>query len=110
MLAKYASDNLRVYAVWLPMLYGDARDKWDGTDMPDVRVRHLWDGERVVGSWFSEHFADHTWRQHVFLAQTLQGLFQLTALHLYLLHQSHLIVRGPARLLRQRRMACLAHA
>jgi hypothetical protein len=53
-LAKLPSDQLRVYAVWLPMLWGDARDKWDGTTMPDPRVTHFWDGETQIGQWFAE--------------------------------------------------------
>jgi hypothetical protein len=53
-LAQLPSDQLRIYAVWLPMLAGDAREKWDGTTMPDNRVTHLWDGELYVGGWFAE--------------------------------------------------------
>lgn len=49
------SDQLRVYAVWLPMLGGDARDRWNGTTISDPRVKHFWDGERQVGEWFAEH-------------------------------------------------------
>jgi hypothetical protein len=55
LLAQYPSDSLRVYAVWLPMLWSDAREMWNGTVMPDSRVIHFWDGERKVGSWFAEH-------------------------------------------------------
>jgi len=54
LLAQYPSEQLRVYAVWLPMLGGDAREKWDGTTMPDTRVTHFWDGELQVGQWFAE--------------------------------------------------------
>ena len=46
--------ELRVYAVWLPMLGGDAREEWDGNTMPDPRVMHFWDGESLVGQWFAE--------------------------------------------------------
>jgi hypothetical protein len=53
LLAKLPSDQLRVYAVWLPMLGGDAREEWDGTTMPDPRVIHFWDGETRVGQWFA---------------------------------------------------------
>jgi hypothetical protein len=55
LLAQYPSAPLRVYAVWLPMLWGDAREKWDGTNMPDPRVMHFWDADRKIGQWFSEH-------------------------------------------------------
>ena len=54
-LAQLPSDQLRVYAVWLPMLWGDAREEWNGTTMPDPRVIHFWDGERQVGIWFAEN-------------------------------------------------------
>ena len=37
------------------MLAGDAREKWNGTTMPDMRVMHFWDGELNVGQWFAEH-------------------------------------------------------
>ena len=54
LLAQYSSDELRVYAVWLPMLAGDARERWNGNTMPDPRVIHFWDGDRQVGQWFAE--------------------------------------------------------
>jgi hypothetical protein len=54
LLARLPSDQLRVYAVWLPVLAGDARAEWDGTTMPDPRVIHFWDGEAQVGKWFAE--------------------------------------------------------
>jgi len=53
-LAQNPSAKLRVYAVWLPMLGGDAREMWNGTTMPDNRVIHYWDGERVIGQWFAK--------------------------------------------------------
>ena len=37
------------------MLAEDAREKWNGTTMPDLRVIHFWDGELHVGQWFAEH-------------------------------------------------------
>ena len=36
------------------MLWGDARDRWNGNTMPDARVTHFWDGEMQVGEWFAE--------------------------------------------------------
>jgi hypothetical protein len=54
LLTQLPSDQLRVYAVWLPMLGGDAREKWDGRTMPDIRVTHFWDGELQIGQWFAE--------------------------------------------------------
>jgi len=52
LLAQNPSTPLRVYTVWLPMLWGDSREMWNGTTMPDTRVTHFWDGEHVVGQWF----------------------------------------------------------
>ena len=54
LLTQLPSDQLRVYTVWLPMLGGDAREKWNGTTMPDPRVTHFWDGELQIGQWFAE--------------------------------------------------------
>jgi hypothetical protein len=30
-----------------------SRDKWDGTNMPDLRVIHFWDGEHIISQWFA---------------------------------------------------------
>jgi hypothetical protein len=54
LLAKLPSDRLRVYAVWIPMLWSDSRAMWNGTNMPDARVLHFWDGERVIGQWIAQ--------------------------------------------------------
>src|SRR6266700_3457164 len=54
MLEKHPDAALRVYAVWIPMLWSDAREKWDGNVMPDARVMHFWDGERQAGQWFAK--------------------------------------------------------
>lgn len=35
------------------MLWTDNRFWWNGTNMPDSRVTHYWDGERKVGQWFA---------------------------------------------------------
>ena len=37
------------------MLWNDAREKWNGTTMPDARVTHFWDGDLQVGEWFANH-------------------------------------------------------
>ena len=36
------------------MIWSDARDQWNGTNMPDARVAHFWDGELQVGRWFAQ--------------------------------------------------------
>lgn len=33
---------------------GDARSTWDLGLLPDARVRHYWDDDRLVGTWFAE--------------------------------------------------------
>ena len=54
LLEQNPSAGLRVYTVWLPMLWTDAREKWNGKTMPDFRVTHFWDGETLVGEWFAQ--------------------------------------------------------
>jgi hypothetical protein len=41
--------------VWVPMLPGDSRARWDADTMRDARVVHLWDPERVSGLYLAEH-------------------------------------------------------
>jgi hypothetical protein len=53
-LAQNPSSELQVYAIWLPMLWSDARERWHGTTMPDNRVKHFWDGESEIGQWFAQ--------------------------------------------------------
>ena len=50
--------DLRVYAVWFEMFPGDARERWLPEAMPDRRVRHYWDEEKVVGSWYGERIGE----------------------------------------------------
>lgn len=52
-LAKSPAPELRVYAVWFNMLFGDSRGAWDGDGMNDPRVVHLWDEQKAVGDWYS---------------------------------------------------------
>ena len=37
------------------MLPGDRRSAWDTEVMPDRRVTHLWDEQRLTGRWFAQH-------------------------------------------------------
>lgn len=63
-LSRNADANLRVYAVWFNMLFGDHRVRWDGGHLDDPRVSHLWDEQKVVGDWFSAnvtHRRGTTW-------------------------------------------------
>jgi hypothetical protein len=63
-LSKNPSADVRVYAVWFNMLYGDSRDRWDAGGMTDARVQHFWDEHKVIGDWFSSdvlHQDGTTW-------------------------------------------------
>ena len=53
-LERHHGADLRVYAVWLPMLATDARSEWRRSALPDDRVRHFWDEDRVVGRWLAD--------------------------------------------------------
>jgi len=52
-LEEHPKADLRVYAVWLPMLATDERSAWDAGLLPDRRVRSYWDGDRVAGTWLA---------------------------------------------------------
>ena len=42
-----------MYAVWLPMVASDRRDRWPSRLLTDRRVRHWWDSERKAGDAFA---------------------------------------------------------
>lgn len=49
MLDLEASDRLKVYAVWVPMVRGLERDIAQASrELPDPRARHYWDGDRQL--------------------------------------------------------------
>ena len=55
---------MRVYAVWFPVLAGDASATVDSRLLNDRRVTNFWDASRAVSSWFSAHVTDQpgiTW-------------------------------------------------
>jgi hypothetical protein len=63
-LSKNPSADLRVYAVWFNMLFGDSRQRWDGAGVTDPRVLHFWDEQKAVGNWFTAnvtHTRGTTW-------------------------------------------------
>jgi len=45
--------QIRVYAVWMPMLVTDQWGRWGARSLSDARVEHSWDGERLVGRFFA---------------------------------------------------------
>jgi hypothetical protein len=54
-LAKNSSARLKVYAIWFKMFPGDARSEWPAALLTDPRVVHLWDEQKIVGTWFGKH-------------------------------------------------------
>lgn len=51
-LAKNPDRNLAVYAIWLPMLPDDSRDRWRPI-LTDPRVTNFWDQQRVAGRYYA---------------------------------------------------------
>jgi hypothetical protein len=51
--------RLRVYAIWVDKLFGDARNRWDAAGLTDPRVVHLWDGDDVAGGWLATNLAGY---------------------------------------------------
>jgi len=54
-LEAHKGAKVTVYAIWMPMLAGDARSEWDANVLDDPRVVNLWDAHRFAGLWFAEH-------------------------------------------------------
>ena len=54
-LELYPHARLRVYAIWVNKLFGDARNRWDAAGLTDPRVVHLWDAADVSGDWLVDH-------------------------------------------------------
>ena len=57
LLEAHPHAHLRVYAIWVNKLFGDARNRWDAAGLTDPRVVHLWDAEDVSGSWLADNVA-----------------------------------------------------
>ena len=56
-LKAYPHARLRVYAIWVNKLFGDARNRWDAAGLTDPRVVHLWDADNVAGEWLATNVA-----------------------------------------------------
>jgi hypothetical protein len=52
-LKTHPQARLRVYAIWVNKLFGDARNRWDAAGLTDPRVMHLWDEKDVSGEWLA---------------------------------------------------------
>jgi hypothetical protein len=48
---------IRVYSIWFSMLPGDTPLAFASAQktMPDPRVAHFWDGQKIAGRWFKEN-------------------------------------------------------
>lgn len=58
LLAANTDADLRVYAVWFEMFPGDARQGWPSEVITNERVRHYWDEEKALGSWYGDRIGD----------------------------------------------------
>ena len=54
-LAKNPRANIRVFAVWLPVLSGDSAQGWDPIVLKDPRVTNYWDPHLLVSTWLGQH-------------------------------------------------------
>ena len=53
LLNAHPHAHVRVYAIWVNKLFGDARNRWDAAGLPNQRVVHLWDADDVSGGWLA---------------------------------------------------------
>ena len=58
-LKAHPQARLRVYAIWVPKVFGDARHRWDAAGLTDPRVVHLWDEPNVSGEWLAANVQGH---------------------------------------------------
>ena len=58
-LKAYPQARLRVYAIWVSRVFGDARHRWDAAGLTDPRVVHLWDEPNVSGEWLAANVQGH---------------------------------------------------
>ena len=54
-LDAHPNAEVHVFAIWMPMLAGDARSAIDQRMFDDPRVTTYWDGERLAGTWLADH-------------------------------------------------------
>jgi hypothetical protein len=59
LLETHPHARLRVYAIWVNKLFGDARNRWDAAGLTDPRVVHLWDAQDVSGDWLVSNVAGY---------------------------------------------------
>ncbi len=49
------SSDLKVYAIWFDMFPGDSRSNWPNDLLTDPRGVHLWDEQKIIGTWYVKH-------------------------------------------------------
>ena len=54
-LEAHPKAKLTLFAIWMPMMPGDARSDWDASVLDDPRVVNIWDGKLLAGNWFADH-------------------------------------------------------
>jgi hypothetical protein len=54
LLEDHSETDVRVYAVWFPVLGGDRRSTWDPELLSDPRVTNYWDETGMVSRWLAE--------------------------------------------------------
>jgi hypothetical protein len=57
-LERHPAAHLRVYAIWTDKRVADSRSRWDGAELVDRRVMHLWDDVDLSGRWLVERVPD----------------------------------------------------
>jgi hypothetical protein len=57
LLEAHPHPRLRVYAIWVNKLFGDARRRWDAAGLTDPWVVDLWDADDVSGGWLADNVA-----------------------------------------------------
>jgi hypothetical protein len=58
LLEKYKDADLKLYVVWLPMIPGDARDRWNAEILRDDRAIHYWNESKSTGKWFADNVTE----------------------------------------------------
>jgi hypothetical protein len=53
-LSKNGNADLEVYAIWFRMYPTDRPETWPADVLTDRRVRHYWDEEKSVGTWYGQ--------------------------------------------------------
>ena len=59
LLNTHPHAHVRVYAIWVNKLFGDARNRWDAAGLTDPQVVHLWDADDVSGGWLANNVAGY---------------------------------------------------